>query len=210
MTHSSDRAGPVFVTLGPAGTNHEMVTKNYLSFRGLASATIALVDDFYEGLSMMTNGRADFMVQVAVHPDCADVVASAHFAHGVHIVDTFISPSKELAILTRAEVETPRTLALQPATRRYADLTRWNELIPVASIMAVADGLLSGDYDSGLTTLELAERHPDRLRVDARIGSVDDPWLVFGKRRVSDGELVAWPSSPVIEQFAPFAEEKTR
>ncbi len=202
MNVKESNAEPVFVTLGPSGTNHEMVTRNYLSFRGLDSAKVELVDDFRVGLAMMTDGSADFMVQVAVHPDCSDVVATAHFDHGIHVVDTFISPSKALGILTRRDIEVPTTLALQPATRRYANLDRWEKLVPVGSIMDVAEGLLDGTYDSGLTTLELAEQHPDLLRVDVRIGSVDDPWLVFGKQRVSDGTLVAWPSAPVTEQFA--------
>ena len=202
MNVKESNAEPVFVTLGPPGTNHEMVTRNYLSFRGLDGAAVELVDDFHVGLAMMADGSADFMVQVAVHPDCGDVVATAHFEHGIHVVDTFISPSKALGILTRRDVEFPRTLALQPATRRYANLDRWEKLVPVGSIMSVAEGLLDGTYDSGLTTLELAEQHPDLLRVDVRIGSVDDPWLVFGKGRVSGGDLVAWPSAPVTELFA--------
>ena len=190
--------GPVFVTLGPSGTNHELVTQNYLSFRGLKNATVKLVDDFIAGLTMMVAGQADYMIQVAVHPECADVVATAHFKHDIHVVDTFISPSKELGILTRRDVETPRTLALQPATRKYSDLDRWENLVPVSSIMRIAEGLLEGEYDSGLTALEVADKYPDRLRVDIRIGTVDDPWIVYGKRRVSRGNLVACPSSSVF------------
>ena len=150
---------------------------------------------------MMGDGRADFMVQVAVHPDCADVVSKAHFDYGIRIIDTFISPSRELAILTRAEVAEPRTLALQPATRGYADISAWPEHVPVSSIMRIAEGLLERRYDSGLTTLEFAERHPGRFRVDVAIGTVDDPWLVFGAERVSTGGLVAWPESPGSRQF---------
>lgn len=191
----------VFVTLGPAGTNHEMVTKNYLSFRGLEDAAVILIDDFYEGLEMMSDGRADFMLQVAVHPDCAGVVATGHFKYGIRVIDTFISPSKELAIVSRKEVARPRTLALQPATAEYSDISGWPEQIHVSSIMRIAEGLLDGKYDSGLTTLEFAERHPERLRVDVRIGTVDDPWLVYGKRRVSSGALVAWPTSPALAQL---------
>ncbi|MEM7428830.1 MAG: hypothetical protein AAF441_22295 [Pseudomonadota bacterium] len=142
------------------------------------------------------------MIQVAVHPDCADIVATAHLDHGIHIVDTFISPSKALGILTRKEIERPKTLALQPATKNYADLESWEELISVSSIMKVAEGLLDGTYDSGLTTLELAEQHPDLLRGDVHIGTVDDPWIVFGKQRVSGGKLLAWPDSPVTGQLA--------
>lgn len=192
---------PVFVTLGPAGTNHELVTKNCLSFRGLEHASVNLIDDFYEGLEMMSDDRADFMLQAAVHPDCAGVVAKAHFKYGVSVIDTFISPSKELAIVTRKEIEQPKTLALQPATAGYADLSGWSELIHVSSIMRIAEGLLEGCYDSGLTTLEFAEKHPERLRIDVRIGTVDDPWVVYGKSRVSSGNMVAWPSSPAVEQL---------
>lgn len=195
------RHSPRFATLGPAGTNHDLVTRRYLAFHGLEDAEVVLIDDFFEGLAMMGDGRADFMVQVAVHPDCADVVSKAHFDYGIRIIDTFISPSRELAILTRAEVAEPRTLALQPATRGYADISAWPEHMPVSSIMRIAEGLLEGRYDSGLTTLEFAERHPGRFRVDAAIGTVDDPWLVFGAERVSTGGLVAWPESPGSRQF---------
>ena len=190
-----------FVTLGPAGTNHDLVTRRYLAFHKLDDAEVVLIDDFFEGLAMMAGGRADFMVQVAVHPDCADVVSKAHFDHGIRIIDTFISPSRELAILTRAEVARPRTLALQPATRGYADISAWPDHVPVSSIMRIAEGLLEGRYDSGLTTLEFAERHPGKFRVDTVIGTVDDPWLVFGAERVSTGGLVAWPESPGSRQF---------
>lgn len=197
-----DRRGNLrFVTLGPAGTNHDLVTRRYLAFHGLDDAEVVLIDDFFEGLAMMAGGRADFMVQVAVHPDCADVVSKAHFDHGIRIIDTFISPSRELAVLTRAEVARPRTLALQPATRGYADISAWPDHVPVSSIMRIAEGLLEGRYDSGLTTLEFAERHPGKFRVDAVIGTVDDPWLVFGAERVSTGGLVAWPESPGSRQF---------
>ncbi len=195
------RSCPRFATLGPAGTNHELVARNYLAFHRLDAAELVLIDDFFEGLAMMGAGRADFMIQVAVHPDCAAVVAKAHFDYGIHIVDSFISASKELSILTRAEIARPRTLALQPATSGYADLSAWPDHVPAASIMRVAEGLLDGEYDSGLTALELVDRYPGRFRVDAVIGSVDDPWLVYGCERVTGGGLVAWPESPVSRRF---------
>ncbi len=188
-----------FVTLGPAGTNHDLVTRRYLQFHGL-QAKVSLLDDFFVGLKMMHDGSADHMVQVAVHPDCADVVAKAHFEHGIHIIDTFISPSKDLAILTRSDVVSPRTLALQPATRGYADISAWPEKIEISSIMRIAEGLLEGRYDSGLTTLELADAHPGLFRIDATIGTVDDPWLVYGRERVARGEIVAWRDSPGAQQ----------
>lgn len=186
-----------FVTLGPAGTNHELATERYIAFHKLAGQ-ITLIDDFFDGLRMMQAGQADHMVQVAVHTDCADVVAKAHFDYGIRIIDTFISPSKDLAILTRTEIETPRSLALQPATRGYTDISQWQEHIPVSSIMRIAEGLLNGTYESGLTTLDVAHQNPGRFRVDATIETVDDAWLVFGKCSVAKGDIVAWPNSPGV------------
>ncbi|MTI16971.1 hypothetical protein E1162_06935 [Rhodobacteraceae bacterium RKSG542] len=189
-----------FVTLGPSGNNHEMVTRKYIKLRGL-DAEVILIDDFFEGLEMLRSDAADFLLQVAVHPDCASVVARGHFEFGVHVVDTFISPSKDLAVITRKDVERPTALALQPATEAYADLSAWPEKIAVSSIMRIAEGLLSGKYESGLTTLEFAQKHPDKLRVDITVKSLDDPWIVFGKKRVANGEPVIWPDSPVLDQF---------
>jgi hypothetical protein len=204
MTEHEEKAGPNFVTLGPAGTNHEFVTGKYLEYRGLKNAQIKLIDDFLVGLSMINSGNADYMIQVAVHPACANVVATAHFEYGIHVIDTFISPSKELGIVTRRGIKTPKTLALHPATIKYTNVEKWEKLVYVNSIMHIPEGLLNGKYDSGLTTLEAAEKHKDQLRVDLQVGTVDDPWLVYGKCRVSSGNLVASSSGTVPQNLSSF------
>ena len=94
----------IFATLGPAGSNHEYVTERYLALHGLEDSEIRLVDDFATGLAMMSSGEVDFIVQVAVHPDATDSVARAHFEHDIHVIEAFVSPSRPLAVLTRAEV----------------------------------------------------------------------------------------------------------
>ena len=204
MIEHEKKTGPYFVTLGPAGTNHEFVTGKYLEYRGLKNAQIKLIDDFLVGLAMINNGTADYMIQVAVHPECANVVATAHFEYGIHVIDTFISPSKELGIVTRRDIKTPKTLALQPATMKYINVKKWEKLVYVNSIMHIPEGLLNGKYDSGLTTLEAAEKHKDQLRVDVQVGTVDDPWLVYGKCRVSNGNLVASSSGTVRQNLSSF------
>ena len=185
----------LFITLGPSGTNHEFVTQNYLSLRKLKDVDIKLIDNFYFGLEMIADGRADYMVQAAVHPDCSDLVAKAHFQYGISVVDTFISPGKQLALLSRMDISKPKRVAFQPATRHYVSLENWEERIPVNSTMHVAEGLLSGAYDSGITFLEIAEQHSTKLRVEIEIGRVDDPWIVYGKQGVSNGEIIAGPSA---------------
>ena len=74
--------------------------------------------------------------------------------------------------------------AFHPATRHYVSLEDWEEHIPVNSTMHVAEGLLSGAYDSGITFLDIAEKHSTKLRVEIKIGTVDDPWIVYGKQDV--------------------------
>ena len=174
----------LFITLGPSGTNHEFVTQNYLRFRRLKDADIKLIDNFFFGLEMLADGRADYMVQAAVHPDCSDLVAKAHFLYGISVVDTFILPGKQLALLSRVDVKKPRRVAFHPATRHYVSLEDWEEHIPVNSTMHVAEGLLSGVYDSGITFLDIAKKHSTKLRVEIKIGTVDDPWIVYGKQDV--------------------------
>ena len=185
----------LFITLGPSGTNHEFVTQNYLRSRKLKDADIKLIDNFFLGLEMMADGRADYMVQAAVHPDCSDLVAKAHFLYGISVVDTFIFPGKQLALLSRVDINKPRRVAFQPATRHYVSLEDWEEHIPVNSTMHVAEGLLSGAYDSGITFLDIAEKHSTKLRVEIKIGTVDDPWIVYGKQDVFNGEIIAAPSA---------------
>ncbi|MEM7252145.1 MAG: hypothetical protein AAF493_12030 [Pseudomonadota bacterium] len=184
----------VFATLGPSGSNHELVTERYIEFHNISDAQVALVTDFDDAVEMVLRGDADHIVQVAVHPDTAAVVAKTRTQ--LFLIDSFIAPSKPLAVVTRRGVSQPRSLGLQPATRDYVDHTRWSEHVPETSIVTVGEGLLAGRYDSGITALELAHRHPDELVIDEVIGTVDDVWLVYGRERTCEGEILAWRESP--------------
>jgi hypothetical protein len=184
----------VFATLGPAGTNHELVTQRYIDFHGIADARIELVLSFDDALERLVAGTVDHIVQVSVHPEAAMTVAK--YRDRVFVIDVFIAPSRPLAVLTRAHVEKPLSLGLQMATKGYVDTSRWATLIPAISIPTVADGLLAGAFDSGITALDVAERYPGQFRVDEVIGSVDDAWLVFGRVRTCTADILAWRESP--------------
>lgn len=185
-----------FATLGPEGSNHQLVARHYLDLHELRDARIVLVDDFDRALEAMVSGDVDHIIQVAVHPSATATVARAFFKHRIYVVDVFIAPSHPLAVLTRVEVAHPQTLALQPATKEYVDTSRWAHLTPETSIASVAAGLLAGLYDSGITRLDLADRHPGRFRIDEVIGTIDDPWIVYGTARACREPLLAWKASP--------------
>lgn len=188
-----------FLTLGPGGSNHEFVTARYIQHHGLEGrASMALVLSFDEAARMVIDGEADYIVQVAVHPSTADIVAK--YRKQLFVIDAFVSSSKDMAVVTRVDVDTPRTLALQPATRDYVN-TDGLTLIPETSTASVANGLLSGKYESGLTYSSLATENPTRFRIDEQIGTVDDPWIVYGRERLSDGQVVAWKESPAAQAF---------
>ena len=87
-------------------------------------------------------------------------------------------------------MKVPRSIALQPATRHYADLRAWTEQIDEISTSTVTEGLLAGRFDSGLTALDLVEKHPGRLRVETEIGAIEDVWVLFGRNDTNRRNLL--------------------
>jgi len=189
-----------FITLGPAGSNHEFVTRRYLAFHGIGDrTTIDLAPDFAQGAAAVLAGQADFMVQCAVHP--ATMATVARFLQGLYVIDTFISPSRDLAIIQRRDVEHPRSLAVMRPTLDYIDAGKWEHIELVDTVAEVTRGLAEGKYEAGLGYAAIAEAHPEDLQVTQFIGTVDDAWIVYGRVRASDGGLVAWRDSPAGDQF---------
>jgi hypothetical protein len=189
-----------FLTLGPAGSNHEYVTRRYLAFHGIAArSSVEFVTSFDDGAAMVLAGAADFMVQCAVHP--ATVSTVAKYLNGLFVVDTFISPSQDLAIILRKDAENPRTLAAMSPTIDYTDASKWEKIQFVETVAAVSKGLVDGTYAAGLGYVSVAEKHPDLLSIIEFIGTVDDAWIVYGRTKVCDGGISAWPQSPAASLF---------
>lgn len=184
-----------FITLGPAGSNHEFVTLRYLDFHGLRDrATVTLATDFAQCADAVLKGTADFMIQCAVHPACTATMG--RFFEGLFAVDTFISASQDLAILQRNDAIQPRSLAVMRPTLDYIDARQWERIKLVGTVAEVTSGLLSGKYAVGVGYAAAAQSHPEILHVTQFIGTVDDAWIVYGRARVSDGKLLAWRDSP--------------
>ena len=87
------------------------------------------------------------------------------------------------------------------ATRDYIDTARWQTLVAEPTTIDVTQGLLDGKYDSGITLSRFAEVHPDSLILDEAIGSVVDPWLVYGRQPVSTEGALIWPDSPAAKLY---------
>jgi|HubBroStandDraft_2_1064218.scaffolds.fasta_scaffold01165_7 hypothetical protein len=179
---------PTFVTLGPAGTCHEAALRRYLEFQGLADAKIVLVEDLLGAIDRVRDSESTFLVQCSAHVQ-VHLVTERYFRE-VFVVDTFIYPTKELALLVRRDREQPSSLGIVSATRGYPDLTRWSELIDEPSKPVVARHLLAGEYDAGLTHLHYAAEHPDVLRVQEIYGAVDTTWVVYGRRKRFQGAVI--------------------
>jgi hypothetical protein len=187
-------------TLGPAGSNHEKATRAYLRFHGLSDAGLSFFETYSEALELLRSGKIDFFTQVCAHPEVAITIEKFH--REIFLVDSFIGPTRPMGVLTRSDVETPRSLGYMIATAGYFDQSRWSTIVTEISNSAVAQGLLAGKYDSGFTTTELVDRYPDRFRIDEYIGEVDVCWLVYGRERVRLGEITAWRDAPVRRLLA--------
>lgn len=179
---------PLFLTLGPTGTCHENALLRYLEFQGLTDAGVELVADFDQGLERVHEDPNSFLVQCSAHPDVH--VVTERYRQEVFVVDTFMFPAKEMALLIRTDVEDPKTLGVVPAALGYPDLTQWENVLEERANPIVVRELLAGKYDAGVTIAAYADQHPDKLRVFERYGEVDTTWLVYGKQRRYEGELI--------------------
>jgi hypothetical protein len=191
---AGERQGKVtMITLGPGGTCHERAVAAYMRFQGIEDYGMEFITDFFVGLEMLRETPSAFLVQCSAHPKVHEITEK--YWTEIFVVDTFIYPTKHLVVLTRREVEKPRSLGIVPATKGYVDLSQWDEIIDVASKPIVAEGLLRGDYDSGLTHMEHVEEHADELRLDLDIGEIDTTWVVYGHEKRFKGDVIGIPSA---------------
>ncbi|HXR30340.1 MAG TPA: hypothetical protein VN752_04300 [Solirubrobacterales bacterium] len=189
------------ITLGPEGTCHERAVKRYLAFQGVEDYEIVLITDFFDGLEMLRERAGKtFLVQCSAHPKVHEITEK--YWTEVFVVDTFIYPTKHLVLLSRKDVEKPRSLGIVPATKGYVDLSQWEEIVDVASKPIVAEGLLRGEYDSGLTHMEHVTEHADDLRLDLDIGEIDTTWVVYGHEKRFKGAVIGIPSAELFEPRA--------
>jgi hypothetical protein len=192
-----ERASTTVVTLGPEGTCHERAVREYMAFQGIEDFEIEFISDFFDGLEMIRGREDAFLVQCSAHPKVHEV--TERYWTEVFVVDTFIYPTKHLVLLSRRDVEKPRSLGIVPATKGYVDLSQWEEVIDVVSKPVVAEGLLRGEYDSGLTHMEHVEEHAEDLRLDLDIGEIDTTWVVYGTKKRFEGDVIGIPSREILQ-----------
>ena len=180
---------PTFITLGPRGTCHENALLHYLDFQGIDEFELVLVEDLLGAIDQVRSTPHTFLVQCSAHVQVHLVTERYH--EEVFVIDTFLYPTKELALLVRTDVENPQSLGIVSATRGYLDLEPWATVIDEPSKPVVARHLLAGEYDAGLTHLHHAREHPERLRVEEVYGAVDTTWVVYGQHKRFRGDVIA-------------------
>ncbi len=179
---------PTVLTLGPSGTCHENALRHYLAFQGVEEYELVLVEDLLDGLELMCGQPDMFLVQCSAHVQ-VHLVTERHHTE-VFVIDTFLYPTKELALLVRNDVHDPQSLGIVSATRGYTDLERFTEIVDEPSKPVIGAHLLAGAYDAGLTHLHYAREHPTELRVQEVYGAVDTTWVVNGSRKRFRGEVI--------------------
>ncbi len=191
------------VTLGPAGTCHERAAIEYMGFQGVEDFEVEFIGDFLDGLELIRGKEDAFLIQCSAHPLVHKV--TERYWDEIFVVDTFIYPTKALALLRRRDIARPRSLGLVPATAGYVDLSAWDEVIDVQSKPIVAEELLAGRYDAGLTHLEHLSKHPDELSLVEEIGEIDTTWVVYGAQKRFAGEVIGIPSAELFHRPASLA-----
>jgi hypothetical protein len=188
MSETLRRARPTFITLGPSGTCHENALRHYLEFQGIDDFEIDLVPELLPAIDRVREQPDTYLVQCSAHLHVH--LVTERYYQEVFVMDTFIYPTKELALLVRTDVAQPSSLGIVSATRGYPDLSKWETIIDEPSKPVVARKLLAREYDAGLTHLHYAAEHPDRLRIQECYGAVDTTWLVYGQRKRFQGKVI--------------------
>jgi hypothetical protein len=190
-----------FVTLGPEGTCHERAVKQYARFQGLEDVELDLITDFFDGLERIRGRDDTFLVQCSAHPGVHEITEK--HCDEVFVVDTFIYPTKSLAILSRRDLDgPPRSLGIVEATEGYVDLSEWEVKVPQISKPLAAEALLRGEFDAALTHSEWLARHPEELKLERMIGEIDTTWVVYGTTKRFAGEVIGIPSPDVYGRAA--------
>jgi hypothetical protein len=179
---------PTFITLGPAGTCHENALLHYLEFQGISDYDVDLVEDLLAAIVRVRDERDTFLVQCSAHVQVH--LVTERYYERVFVIDTFLYPTKELALLVRRDRPEPRSLGIVSATRGYPDLSRWETIIDEPSKPVVGRHLLAGDYDAGLTHLHYAHENPEVLRIEECYGAVDTTWVVYGRQKRFRGKVI--------------------
>ncbi|UGY93856.1 hypothetical protein [Streptomyces gobiensis] len=178
-----------FLTLGPEGSCHENAVRAYLRFHRLTeSARISLCSDLVAAIDELRADRADYVVQCSAHLNVH--LATERAWQEAPVVDTFIYPTKPIALLLRSDVTEHRSLGLVPATAGYVDAGAWETVVEEVSKPVVGRKLLEGHYDAGVTTTEYLELSDGRLRLGAMIGEVTTTWVVYGRTPRFTGEVI--------------------
>ncbi len=184
-------------TLGPEGTNHELVAHRYMAHHSIENYEIRLVDDFSEAVAAILAEDVDIIIQCAVHPATPETMGCDF--HRVFASDCFIADSQELGVVTRRDVEDPKTLGiLLPANESYVDTSQWASLKNLRSLPLILRELLDKKLDSGLTYTHYAASFADQLRLDEVIGSPDDVWIVYSRCRTSSAGAIIANTTPLF------------
>jgi hypothetical protein len=190
-----------FLTLGPGGSCHENATLAYLRHHDIeGDAVIDFRDDFLESIDLLRAGQADFVIQCSAHP--AVHLATERAWLEAPVVDTFIYPTKPLALLLRTDRRVHRSLGLVPATAGYVDLNEWETVVDEPAKPVVGKHLLEGRYDAGLTHHEYLDQSDGLLRLGTFIGAVTTTWVVYGRVARFSGEVLGTGSGEYLRARA--------
>jgi hypothetical protein len=114
-----------FHTLGPSGSCHEHALKQYLAFQGVERADIALCDDLVAAAARAVEEGNSYVLQCSAHLNVHQV--TERFLGRLHVVDTFILPTQEMALVKRRDVAVPRTLGVPEPALGYVNEADWRD-----------------------------------------------------------------------------------
>ena len=152
-----------------------------MAFQGIEDFEIEFIGDFFDGLEQIRGDDA-FLIQCSAHPKVHEVT-ERHWRE-VFVVDTFIYPTKALAVLSRREVERPRDHLGSSPPPRATSTAPIGRRSSTSSLQAGrrAKSFSRGRYDAGLTHMEHLEDTPTSCASTSRSAKSTPPGSSTGPR----------------------------
>lgn len=179
-------------TLGPAGTDHERAANAYGALRNL-TVDLHLLDTLEEGVDYLLGTPGSLLVANSAHPN-VDLLSTRSWRM-IGIIDIFGLATMPLALVRRSRPSgSGRRIAIMPSTRGYVSLSLFDEVEYVTAKPVALRLLLEGAVDAAIVSYGAYQAHADELTLLEQIGPVECCWMVFGRRTVVPGSVLA-PSS---------------
>ncbi|MDP9607512.1 UNVERIFIED_ORG: hypothetical protein J2W38_007337 [Variovorax paradoxus] len=177
-------------TLAPAGTNHDLNAQRYIDHYKIPDGEILYYEDFLKAAEDMKKGDVDLVFITPAHTQYKALLQAN--AGKIFKIDCFRGRTHEMALLSRATITNPRSVAYFATTAVYFDVNTFETRVTVGSNIEAGRRLVAGEFDSAFTFTSFVTENPGQFRIDKLIGESNVMWEMYSSKPATTSEVTCW------------------